>query len=137
MNSRLVIASLMFCLAGGSVRADSLYAQAKGRSMFADRKAHAVGDVVTVVITESTVASQAADTNLKKDVKATANGGSKGPFNILDLIPKASLGGSISQAGTGTTTRSSKLVSMITCKVTEITPAGQLVLKGERALKVN
>ena len=40
--------------------------------MFADRKAHAVGDVITVLITENTVASQDADTNTSKDVKATA-----------------------------------------------------------------
>jgi flagellar L-ring protein FlgH len=117
--------------------ADSIYPQSKGRSMFADRKAHAIGDVITVLITENTVASQDADTNISKDVKAKAEGGAKGPFNLLSLLPKASLGGSSSHKGSGSTTRNSKVVSTMSCRIVEITPSGQLMLKGERSLKIN
>ena len=122
---------------GFSANADSIYPQSKARSMFADRKARAVGDVITVLITENTVASQDADTNVTKDAKAQANGGTKGPFNLLSLIPGASLGRSASHKGTGSTTRNSKVISTMSCRIAEITPSGQLLLKGERALKIN
>lgn len=117
-------------------RADSLFDPNKSRSMFADRKAHGVGDVVTVLITESTVASQDAESSDQRSLAATAGGGS-GLFGLLKLVPKASLSGSTDHKGSGTTTRNSKLVTTITCKVVEITPSGELVLSGERSLKVN
>jgi flagellar L-ring protein FlgH len=116
--------------------ADSLYDPGKSRSMFADRKARAVGDVVTVLITESTVASQDAQSSDQRSLAATAGGGS-GLFGILKLVPKASLNGSTDHKGSGTTTRNSKLATIMTCSVVAITPAGLLVLKGERSLKVN
>jgi len=104
--------------------------------MFADRKARAVGDVVTVLVTESTSATQDADSEAKRSLDAVASGGS-GLFGILKRVPKATLGGSTSHKGSGSTTRSSRLTSTITCRVIEITSGGQLVLEGERALKIN
>ena len=127
----------LFVWPAQSVRADSLYMLDKTKSMFADRRARAVGDVVTVVIAESTVATQNAQSATQRSLSAQANGGTGGPFNLLKLIPQATLGGSTDQKGSGSTSRSSALTSTITCKVIEITPSGQLVLSGERSLKVN
>ena len=130
-----ILAAAAFALTLPAV-ADSLYDPGKSRSMFADRKAHAVGDVVTVLITESTVASQDAQSSDQRSLDAKAGGGS-GLFGILKLVPKATLSGGTDHKGSGTTTRNSKLATTITCKVVEITPAGLFVLKGERRLKVN
>src|SRR3954471_8094848 len=94
-------------------RADSLYSPEKSKSMFADRRARAVGDVVTVVITESTVASQDAASAAQRSLNAQVEHGSGGLFGLLKLVPKATLGGTIDQKGTGSTSRSSKLVTTI------------------------
>jgi len=118
-------------------RADSLYPPEKSKSMFADRRARAVGDVVTVVITESTVASQDAASAAQRSLNAQVEHGSGGLFGLLKLVPKATLGGTIDQKGTGSTSRSSKLVTTITCRVADITPGGQLVISGERSVRVN
>src|SRR3954454_12740879 len=96
-------------------RADSLYSPEKSKSMFADRRARAVGDVVTVVITESTVASQDAASAAQRSLNAQVEHGSGGLFGLLKLVPKATLGGSADQKGMGSTSRSSKLASTITC----------------------
>jgi flagellar L-ring protein precursor FlgH len=120
-----------------AVRADSLYDPGRAHSMFADRRARAVGDVVTVVITESTTATQDAASATQRSLNAQVAGGSGGYFNILRMVPNATLSGSADQKGSGTTSRSSKLTTTITCRVVELTPAGQLVLSGERCLKVN
>src|SRR5713101_491133 len=130
MTARFVLVLLVLAL---PAVADSLYDPGKSRSMFADRKAHAVGDVVTVLITESTVASQDAQSSDQRSLDAKAGGGS-GLFGILKLVPKATLSGSTDHKGSGTTTRNSKLATTITCKVVDITPAGLFVLKGERRL---
>src|SRR5690349_1089708 len=130
-----LLPTLLF-LTAMPARGDSLYAAGKGRSMFADRKARAVGDVVTVVITENTEAVQDGDSSASRSLDARADGGSDS-LGIFKLLPRASLKGSTQQQGAGTTHRSSKLTSSITCRVTAVTPAGQLVLKGEHALRIN
>jgi flagellar L-ring protein precursor FlgH len=104
--------------------------------MFSARKARVVGDIITVLITESTTAVQDADTDVQKKLDARADGGT-GLWGILKLVPKATLGGSTAHRGSGSTTRSSRLISTITCRVVEVKTGGQLVIRGDRALRVN
>jgi flagellar L-ring protein precursor FlgH len=140
MSSNRPLAAVVLGLAvvsmAGPASADSLYPAGKYRNMFTDRKARAVGDVVTVLITESTVASEAAASDAQRSLNANARGGT-GLFGLFKLVPKATLGGDTQHKGSGSTSRSSRLTTTITCKVVEITPAGQLVLQGERSLKIN
>jgi flagellar L-ring protein FlgH len=143
ITARPIILATAAILSAGALtlplpgRADSLYDPGKSRSMFADRKAHAVGDVITVVITESTVATQDASSTDQRSLDAKAAGGRGGLFGLLNWVPKATLSGSTDHKGSGTTSRNSKLISTITCTVVGLTPAGQLVISGERRLKVN
>lgn len=139
LGSRWCVAMLVgigAALLSSPLRADSLYVPGAYRSMFADRKARAVGDVITVLITESTVAVQDADADAQRSLDAAAGGGS-GLFGILKLVPRARLNGSTSQKGSGSTSRASRVTSTITCRVTAVTPGGLLTLLGERGLKVN
>jgi flagellar L-ring protein FlgH len=136
-NSKsLLIAALALGIAG-QCAADSLYVPGKSKSMFADRKARAAGDVLTVLITETTTAVQDADSELARSTSASAGGGTGGFFNVLRLIPKATLSGSTKQEGKGSTARTSKVISTITCKVVNVTEGGMLVVRGERHLKTN
>lgn len=116
--------------------ADGIYPTEKKRSMFADRRANAVGDVVTVVIVESTTAVQSADVGLKRTGESSATGGS-GLWGLMKLVPRASVGGSSAQTGSGSTARNSRLTTTITCRISELTPTGQLVIKGDRIVKIN
>src|SRR4051812_40650930 len=101
---RIYATTLGAALLGGMAlpaHADSLYAPERAKSMFADRRARAVGDVVTVLITESTVATQDAASASQRSLNAQVNKGSGGLFGLLKLVPKATLGGSTDQKGTG------------------------------------
>lgn len=130
---------LLALVAGGllvsAASADSIYDTSRSRSMFADRKARAVGDVLTILVTENTVTSQEADSQAKRKLEATASGGNGMIFNMLNLVPKASLGGSTKHEGSGSTSRSSRVLSTITVRITEVTPSGQYVLGGERLIR--
>src|SRR5690348_8843620 len=88
-------------------KADSLYPTDRSRSMFADRKARGVGDVITVLIAESTVAVEDAQSEAQRSLDAKARGGT-GFFGIFKLVPKATLGGETSHKGSGSSSRSSK-----------------------------
>jgi flagellar L-ring protein FlgH len=131
-----ILFGLLISLCAAPLQATSLFNPDQVRGMFGDRKARGVGDVITVQIIESTVASQDADSAVQRELSANAEGGS-GLFGLFDRIPKATLGGSVNHKGSGTTTRSSRLVSTITCRVVEVTPRGQFVVTGERSVRVN
>jgi flagellar L-ring protein precursor FlgH len=135
-HTLLAVCGLLAVTAAPPAKADSVFKAEGAKSMFADRKAHVVGDIVTVVITETTQAEQDAETDISKSMSGTANGGS-GLFGLLKAIPSATVGGSMSHTGKGSTTRNSSLTTTITCKVTGVTETGLLKLTGDRTLKVN
>jgi flagellar L-ring protein precursor FlgH len=102
--------------------------------MFADRKARAVGDTITVIIEEETSAENKAGTSTKKSTSVGVSGGT-GP--LLRAIVPASAGYSDKYDGSGSTTRSNSLNAKITVQVTQVQPNGNFVVSGTQSVKVN
>ncbi|MCS6831512.1 MAG: flagellar basal body L-ring protein FlgH, partial [bacterium] len=86
---RVVVITIVGMLACGYVLADSLW-KGNNRSLYADRKAIREGDVLTVLIYESTTASSRADTKTGKSESASTKPG-VGP--LLSMLPEWSLSG--------------------------------------------
>lgn len=105
-------------------------------SLFADRRAFRLGDVVTILLMEYASGSNEALTNtdLKTLLEATgqlgATGGVRGGQGI---------GGSIgnNNQSRGTTTRSGQLKGKLAARVVEILPNGNLKLEGHRQVVIN
>lgn len=103
-----------------------------GGSLFADHAAKRVGDILTVLIVESTSASKTASTETRT---ATSNDGTGlGHFDFFDLW---NLQAQNESQGEGTTRRRGDLHARITVRVTEIDENGLLVLEGTRSVLVN
>jgi flagellar L-ring protein FlgH len=107
---------------------------APAASMFADRKAKAVGDTITVIIEEATAAVNKAGTSSNKSTSVNVSGG-VGP--IYKAIVPASAGYADKYASDGSTTRSNSLTATITVQVTQVQPTGNLVVSGTQSVKVN
>ncbi|MBI3911618.1 MAG: flagellar basal body L-ring protein FlgH [Armatimonadetes bacterium] len=114
-------------------RAESIYRPSGIRSMYADRKARAVGDVITVLVTENTISDQKAETTVSREASAAA--GADG--GLLKFLPLTTLTGREAHTGEGTTSRSIRLLTRISCRVVEITSGGQLVIEGTRGVQIN
>lgn len=121
--------SMLVC----AVAADSLWKDG-ARSMYADRKAVKEGDILTVLIYESTTASSRADTKTNKSDSASTKPG-VGP--LLSMLPEWSLSGKTSSQASGATTRSGSLVGKISVVVKEVLPNGSLRVEGSRIVGVN
>jgi flagellar L-ring protein FlgH len=144
MKMQPTIAILAFCavLCGAAAaRADSLYASAPASSgapapvnYFTDPKAHAVGDILTVVISENASGTATASTNANKT--QSANFG-PGVGSILSLIRTFGLSGSETSNATGTTTRTDALTATIAVTVKKVMPNGNLVVEGSRTVGTN
>lgn len=126
----IALTTISLCCA---VVADSLWKDG-ARSLYADRKAIREGDVLTVLIFESTTASSRADTKTGKSESASTKPG-VGP--LLSLLPEWSVSGKTGSQASGSTTRSGTLVGKISVVVKEVLPNGNLRVEGTRTIGVN
>jgi len=120
------------CLSGLPVAHAEEAAPAIGRSFFADHKATNVGDVLTVLITESASATETARTSTDKTDNATASltTPSRGQRQW-----GAGLGGNFS--GGGQIERSGKLLARLSVVVEHAGENGVLTVQGEQDIELN
>lgn len=112
--------------------AQKLYDEATYRALAADRKALAVGDIITIQVFEQSSASTSTDTSTQRTNALSAG---------LSITNGMQHGGSVAQSGSfdggGTTQRANKLLVTLSVKVRRILPNGDLEVAGEQSLTVN
>lgn len=118
----------------------SIYAAGAGLALFEDQKAHRVGDILTVLLVERTQAEKKANTSTSKKTDTGVSGPTLlgrpitvGGTPVLDT----SIGSDQSFAGGGGSTQSNALSGSITVVVSRVLPNGNLVVRGEKNLKIN
>lgn len=104
-------------------------------SLYADHKAKRVGDIVTIIVEESSKASKSSATQTMK--KSDSNGSLSELFGIGNLPLKMGVGAGSDYSGSGTTTRSGSMDATISVSVKEVLPNGNLLLEGKRNITVN
>jgi flagellar L-ring protein precursor FlgH len=110
----------------------------KGQSLFTDIKAHKVGDILTVLIYESSQATNQIQTKTEKTSDATAAGGpNSGP--IFKLIPSFGLNSSTKNNfdGKGENLRNGSLKARISVTVVAVKDNGDLVVEGSRVVGIS
>lgn len=118
----------------------SLYRENVGLSLFADRKATRVGDIITVVLSERTTSSKSSNIGIKKDNKMEmpVSGG------ILGLTPTyngASMDTDVDSKrefkGEADADQSNRLQGNISVTVVDVFPNGTLAIRGEKWITLN
>ena len=125
------LCTLSLCLAAHAAHGVSLYDETQFRALTADRKAHAVGDLVTVLIFENSSATTTADTTAghSADLAATVKTPSRERH--------AGISTNNDFEGRGSTQRSGRVLGQLTVAVRELLPNGDLVLAGTQELEIN
>ena len=109
-----------------------------GKNPLLDRTARRVGDLLTIVISESSVASSPATTAASKTSSISAvQQVIKGLFGFLDLNGEKTASGSNSDNGTGSTNQNGSLRARLTAEVIALTPSGNLIIQGTRSIVIN
>ncbi len=106
--------------------------------LFGDLKAHNVGDVVTVRIVESSRGNKNASTKTEKDSSLSTS--ISAFFGMSsDKLSQGGVGAEATEKhdGSGSTSRSSDLTAVLTAKVIDRLPNGNLVIDGRREVIVN
>lgn len=116
-------------------RKGSLFKSNQMLTLFADRRAYRVGDILTVVLNERTQSSKRAATALEKDTEIGLAVPNAGNLNTNDL----NLGINSSSAfdGSSQANQENFLSGAISVRVTRILPNGAMLISGEKHLTLN
>jgi flagellar L-ring protein precursor FlgH len=101
-------------------------------SLFADHEGKRVGDVLTILIVETTQAEKSTVTKTKSGTQNAASG-----LGRLDFVDMWNLDAQNESLGEGSTARRGDLQARITVRITEIDPNGLLLVEGNRSVRVN
>lgn len=117
----------------------SLYQTSYGMALFNDRKAHQVGDIITVTLTERTVSSKSSGVSVQKE---SGMDFSAGP--VLGSVPsfrgntfETNMEQNRDFSGDAGADQSNSLQGSITVTVAEVLPNGALVVRGEKWMTLN
>ena len=168
-DGREVPVTLAFFLAGAVLVSSALPAVATaqslfrdngpGASLFVDRRARAVNDIVTILIVEQSSSSRSANTDVTKEsnLKAGVNQfptifdpltklakpltqpffGNKATSNVLKDGLGVDIAGKMDHNGKGTIDRSDKVNAQIAARVVRVLDNGNLLIEGRRSVIVN
>lgn len=122
-----------FVFSGGAVEAKSLWVDNGTMSLYADKKARNVGDILTIVINESTTQTATkARTNSKSGSLSVGTG-----TGIFDFIRAFSASGGDNFQADGSATDTSRFSGQITVTVIEVLPNDNMIVEGVQSIWQN
>lgn len=118
----------------------SLFKKNYVNNIYSDSKARRVGDIISVILSESTQAQKNAKTELKKDNNSKLDpviglGGS--PINIGKRSLQLGYGQSSNFKGDSKTNQGNSLAGNISVHVLRVLPNGNLMIRGEKWMTLN
>lgn len=132
MGSKFVYLVFLLIISSTAFAA-SLYNNPNGKSLYEDRKARNIGDILSIVIRENAQSSSTNSDNKNKSMSLNGKAGS----GALNLIPEFGAGMSSSMANGDTTKRSGSLSARVSARIEKIDNAGNLYVKGLRRVLIN
>ena len=122
-----------FVMVGSTVDAKSLWVDNGFMSMYSDKKARNVGDILTIVISESTTQTATKSRRNSKSGSVSVGSGT----GIFDFIKAFSASGSDNWQADGSATDTNRFTGQITVTVVEVLPNGNMVVEGTQSIWQN
>jgi flagellar L-ring protein precursor FlgH len=133
-----IILPLIFAAALASPRlvpAQSLWHDEVSKPMFADKRANSVGDILTIVVQESSSANKNNETKTEKQSSWTAAVSSflfPGFLQYKGTTPAVNYNSDLKHDGSGAINNSETIVAQVAVKVIDVLPNKSLMIEGKR-----
>jgi flagellar L-ring protein precursor FlgH len=130
----VVLFALPVCFQG-AVQAQSLWHDETSRPMFADKRAAGAGDILTIIVQETSSANKNNETKTEKNSSWTAAITSflfPGWGAVKGSMPAVSYNSDLKHDGSGAINNSETIVAHIAVKVMDVLPNHNLVIEGKR-----
>ena len=129
----VIMGAMMFFQVGIMVPATagavSLWSE-DSRNIFSDRRASQVGDIVTVVISETATMTSTKNSSNSKSGKQNLDAG----LGVFDFLAAASASQNDNFTASGSATNSNTARGTITVTVTDVAPNGNLIIEGTQSI---
>ncbi|MCH1929381.1 flagellar basal body L-ring protein FlgH [Shewanella sp. A25] len=112
-----------------------LYSDSYMFTLFSDKRAYAVGDILTVVLAERTLSSKSAGSSLNKNSSWGVDTPIVGKLNTSDIALDVNAGTSFN--GKSSANQQNSLTGYISVRVMEVMPNGALRIKGRKQIRLN
>ena len=119
-----------------TVSAESLWNNPNGhppKNLFADHRATGIGDIVTIVISETTTTSATRSSANEKSGSVNIGAG----LGIFDFLQAASASGSDKFSAKGSASSSNRVAGNVTVTIVDVTPNGNFILEGTQSIWQN
>jgi flagellar L-ring protein precursor FlgH len=138
-TTRYAAAILALCGAVGSARADGL---PRNYSLYTDKKAMQVEDVITVLIMEDAKATNDAKTSTNKAQDASVDikpGTLTWGGTPTEYTPSVGFGGGMKQKydGSGRTSRAGEVKATVSARIVAVYDNGNLLIEGNKEVEIN
>ena len=121
-----------------SLSADSLWNQGSSRSMSADKKAQAVGDILTILIQENNGATRQNNTTTSKKASVNAaiasllySPSASGLLTKKGTLPALSYNSDTEFNGGGSINNAETITAQVAVRVVDVLPIGNMVVEGQ------
>ncbi|KDE40441.1 Flagellar L-ring protein FlgH [Nitrincola lacisaponensis] len=117
----------------------AIYQASTSRDIYSDGRAHRVGDIITINLTERTQSSKQSSTSLDKSTNVNLNAPTVmgSPVTIGGRELSAGLSSNSAFDGDSSSDMSNRLTGNITATIHEIYPNGVMLVRGEKWLTLN
>ena len=133
MKKFLVAVALIAFIFSGTTEAKSLWVDGGTMSLYADKKARNVGDILTIVINESTTQTAAKSRTNSKSGSINVSTGT----GIFDFIKAFSASGGDNFQADGTAADTNRFIGQITVTVVEVLPNDNMIVEGVQSIWQN
>ena len=128
---------VLICLLVGNAAADSLWLQGSSRAMFADKKARAVGDILTIIIQENNGATRQNNTTTSKKASINASVSSflyspaaSGLLTKKGALPAMNMSSDSEFNGGGQINNLETITAQMAVRVVDVLPNNNMVVEG-------
>ena len=132
LTAILAVTFIFTISSGANVEARSLWSDNQW-GMFADKKARDVGDILTIIISESTTQTATKSRSNSKSGSTTLNAGT----GIFHFLAAAGASGSDSFTANGSATDTNSFSGQITVTVVEVLPNDNMIVEGTQSIWQN
>jgi flagellar L-ring protein FlgH len=129
---------------GPAALGQTLWRDDLSRSMFADKRAAAVGDLLTVIVQENTSSSKRNNTSTSKQSSIDSaintflySPGASGLLTKGGQMPAVKLAGNTSFSGGGQISNEERMTARFAVRVLDVLPNGSLIIEGTRQTKIS
>ena len=139
LSRLLLVAALVANLPPVAARSQSLWRDDLSKPMFADKRATAVGDIVTVLVQENTTTTKDNKTATSKSSGVDASvstffysPAASGLLTKHGVMPSLKYNSKNDYSGGGTINNSENIISRVAVRVVDVLPNKNLVIEGKR-----